>query len=87
MDPVERILARKSLAFSLVAAGVLGTVCREQAGLSASALLDVVLIACSCVGVILWADSKRLERRYRRVREEGNAEEDKRAPEGKPSRR
>jgi hypothetical protein len=80
MDPVEKILARKALAFLLVAAGVLGTVCGEQAGLSAGALLDVVLIACSCVGVILWADPKRLERIHRREQEERNGEEDKKAP-------
>jgi hypothetical protein len=80
MDPVGKILTRKALAFSLVAAGALGAVGREQTGLSGGAAVDLVLIAGSCVGVLLWADSKRLERRHRREREKGTDEENKKTP-------
>ena len=70
MNRFGTILKQKTLAFSLIAVSVLGTVCKEQWGIRGSALLDGVLLACLAAGLWLWIGSKRLERRARREQEE-----------------
>jgi hypothetical protein len=71
MNDVQRILRQKALAFFLVAASALGSVLKEQAGMGGGVLLDGLLMACLAVGLLLWVQSKRRERRIRREGEEG----------------
>ena len=66
----ERILKQKALAFSLVAVSALGTVVKEQAGIEGGVLLDGLLMVCLALGLFLWIQSKRMEQRARRSREE-----------------
>ncbi len=70
MKDIRKILRQRFLAFSLVAAGGLGSVCKEQWGLDGGPVLDGVLMACFCLGLGLWVGSKRMERRSRRQQEE-----------------
>ncbi len=70
MSNVNRILKQKALAFSLVAMSALGTVFKEQWGIEGSPLLDGLMIACFCLGLLLWLGSKGMERRSRREEEE-----------------
>jgi len=70
MSKVDRILKRKALAFSLVAMSAIGTAFKEQWGIEGGPLLDGLLVACFCLGLLLWLGSKGMERRNRREEEE-----------------
>jgi hypothetical protein len=70
MNNADKILKQRALAFSLVAMSALGTVFKEQWGIEGGPLLDGLLIACFCLGLLLWLGSKGMERRIRREEEE-----------------
>lgn len=70
MNHSDRILRLKALAFSLVAMSALGTVFKEQAGIEGGLLLDGLLMGCLAFGVLLWVQSKSMERRLRRKNKE-----------------
>ncbi len=80
MRNADDILKRRVLAFAFVALSVLGTLFKEHWGIEGGFLLDGLLLACLALGLWLWVESKRMERRSRRdeegsVEEEGNEEE------------
>ena len=62
----DRILKKKTLAFSLVGMSALGTVFKEQSGIEGGPLLTGLLIASLALGVFFWIASKRMEWRSRR---------------------
>jgi hypothetical protein len=70
MKNTDSILKLKALAFSFVAMSALGTVFKEQAGIEGGVLVDGLLTACLVFGLFLWIQSKRMERRARRNKEE-----------------
>ena len=74
MRNADDVLKRRVLAFSFVAMSLFGTLFKEHWGIEAGPLLDGVLMVCLALGLWLWVDSKRMERRSRRGEEETEKE-------------
>ena len=76
MRNADDILKRRGLAFAFVALSLFGTLFKEHWGIEGGPLLDGLLVVCLALGLWLWVDSKRMERKSRR--EEQRKEEDER---------